>query len=181
MLSPGNTWDTLAFRRRLETFGQDGEAVLAGPGAVVDGVWYALCLVAACWRLLDLTRWPPQPLRRTDRPRPRHDAGAGRAPAPAVRGRAAFPTADPAGARRAVPTGHAHRACPREPAAGVRRAVSGALPPQRRHIDDTASRGSSPECQSSHSRHECLSAIKSRVFISTYTGTGSAKGVGNEN
>ncbi|KAF8247060.1 phosphoglycerate mutase-like protein [Wilcoxina mikolae CBS 423.85] len=39
VLGPGNTWDTLSFQRRLETFGKNGEAILgAGPGAVVDNI-----------------------------------------------------------------------------------------------------------------------------------------------
>lgn len=38
-------WDSLQWRRRLETFGNDdGPLIAAGPAGEVDGIWYVLLL-----------------------------------------------------------------------------------------------------------------------------------------
>jgi hypothetical protein len=40
VLDNHGVWDNLAFQRRLETFGKNGEAVFAtGLGNNIDGVW----------------------------------------------------------------------------------------------------------------------------------------------
>jgi acid phosphatase len=44
-----STWDTLQWRRKIETFGHDDEAVpTRGPAGETEAIWY-ICLVSLIW------------------------------------------------------------------------------------------------------------------------------------
>lgn len=43
-MSADNSWDELAYKRRLETFdaNDDSPVLASGPGREIDGIWYHL-------------------------------------------------------------------------------------------------------------------------------------------